>query len=52
VEPGALYPILKEFGGELKSTWSSGFDKDNLVRLRGGFIVQPTQALIHIYSKN
>ncbi len=52
IEPGTLNPIIKEFGGEPKAIWSSGFDKDNLVRLRGGFIVQPMQTLIHIYSKN
>jgi hypothetical protein len=52
LEPGALSTLIREFGGEPKATWSSGFDKDDLVRLKGGFIVQPMQTLIHIYLKN
>jgi len=51
-EPGALYPVITEFGGVPKATWSVGFDKDNLIRLRKGFFVQPGQSVINIYSKN
>ncbi|MFM7764452.1 MAG: alpha-amylase family glycosyl hydrolase [Sphingomonadales bacterium] len=51
-QPGALYPVITEFGGVPKGTWSVGFDKDNLIRLRKGFFVQPGQSVINIYSKN
>jgi len=51
-QPGALYPVITEFGGVPKVTWSVGFDKDNLIRLRKGFFVQPGQSVINIYSKN
>jgi glycosidase len=49
-QPGALYPLIAEFGGEPKATWSAGFE-DELIRMREGFFVPPGKSVIHIYSK-
>lgn len=49
-QPGALYPLIAEFGGEPKVTWSASFE-DELIRIREGFFVPPGKSVIHIYSK-
>lgn len=51
LEPTSLTPLIEEFGGTPTALWTSGFDKADLVRMRKGLFLQPSQTGIFIYRK-